>query len=339
VADELYGLAPGAFIAARTVREKEARSAGDRDLASRIRQLGKPSTAAWLVNQLVREHPEAVLPLLDLGAGLRAAAAALDGPQLRELDRQQYQLVHALVRVARTTAAAAGQQVSQDTARAVEDTVRAALADDEVAERLRAGRLTEARHPGGFPVPASPTVPAAPATATAAAAPASLDAHREARQRTGDRAARAPAAVREQAAAAARAAAAEREQAARLRAAEQDEDRERDAAEVAAGQLSRERAGADGAAQERQEAMAVVDRLRADLDAALTRQSTAESRQTAAQSAVEVAQRASRAAHQRLTDAIAHREALQRSPAPGSPGATSPGGASTGRAAPWAPEP
>lgn len=310
VAEELYGLAPGAFVAARTIREKEARSAGDRELAAGIRALGKPSTAAWLVNQLVRQRPEAVLPLLDLGAGLRAAAAALDGPQLRELDRRQYQLVNALVRIARSIGAAAGQPVSPDTARAVEDTVRAALADDEVAGSVRAGRLTGARHPGGFPLPAglaptSPTPRSTPAAesarGTAARAPTSLDARREARQR---------------------AAAAERERAARLHTAEQDEaeqdeDRARQAVEAAEDALTRERGRADQAEQDRLEGAAAVDRLRCDLEAALSRQSTAELVRTAAQSAVVDAERAGGDARQRLTGARDRVQALRRSPGPG----------------------
>ena len=53
-AAELYGLAPGDFVAARTAAEKQARAEGDRELAGKIRALGKPTAAAWVANQLVR---------------------------------------------------------------------------------------------------------------------------------------------------------------------------------------------------------------------------------------------------------------------------------------------
>jgi len=59
VADELDRLAPEEFTAARTVQEKQARQAGDRELAARIHRLAKPTVAAWLANQLARatDHP------------------------------------------------------------------------------------------------------------------------------------------------------------------------------------------------------------------------------------------------------------------------------------------
>ncbi|HEY3923748.1 MAG TPA: hypothetical protein VGL75_04240 [Acidothermaceae bacterium] len=150
VADELYGLPPEEFTAARTRYEKEAKAAGDRDAAARIHGLGKATVTAWLANQLVRSHRSELEPLLELGAALRDATSNLDGDQLRELSRQQQKVMYALVQQARALARAAGRTVSEDAARALEDTLRAALADELAARFLLLGRLTDALHSSDF---------------------------------------------------------------------------------------------------------------------------------------------------------------------------------------------
>ena len=150
VADELYGLALEDFTAARTRYEKEARQAGDRELAATVHHLGKPNVAAWLANQLVRERRDELQALSALGASLRQATDRLAGDELRQLSRQQHELVYALVQQARQLARDAGRTVSDDTARSVEETLHAALADEYAAEQLLAGRLTEPLHRSGF---------------------------------------------------------------------------------------------------------------------------------------------------------------------------------------------
>jgi hypothetical protein len=150
VSDELYGLQLEEFTPARTVRERQATSAGDKDLAAHIHQLGKPNLVAWLANQLVRECADEIRSLLELGAALREATATSSGEQLRELSRQQRQLVYTLVLQARRLANAAGRKVSPDAARGLEDTLRAALADPDAADTLSAGRLTEGMQNSGF---------------------------------------------------------------------------------------------------------------------------------------------------------------------------------------------
>ncbi len=150
VRDELYGLLPDAFVAARTAAEKAARSAGDRETAAAIKALGKPTVVAWLANQLVRTHRDEVTPLLELGAALREATRSLSGEQLRTLSQQQNQVILALVRQGRKVARAAGQQVTEATAAGLEETLRAALADEELAEQLATGQLTAGLQFVGF---------------------------------------------------------------------------------------------------------------------------------------------------------------------------------------------
>ncbi|MFF8288787.1 hypothetical protein ACF068_06075 [Streptomyces sp. NPDC016309] len=141
VTDELYGLRPDRFTAARDARAAEARKAGDRELADAVRALRRPTLAAWVSNLLVRRMPEETRSLAVLGDGLRRAHQELDGDRLRELSRKQHTLVTALARQARQLAADAGQPVGDDVQHEVEGTLHAVLADPDAADRWAAGRL------------------------------------------------------------------------------------------------------------------------------------------------------------------------------------------------------
>jgi DNA repair exonuclease SbcCD ATPase subunit len=143
VADELYGLPPAEFTAARNRYAQAAKKAGDRALADQIAALRKPTVSAWAGNLLARERQDEVGPLLQLGEALRRAHRKLDGEQLRQLNRQQRELVYALSRQAKQLAAQAGQPLSDQTVREVEETLHAVLADPEAGEAFAEGRLTK----------------------------------------------------------------------------------------------------------------------------------------------------------------------------------------------------
>jgi hypothetical protein len=172
-ADELYGLPPEEFTAARKEHEATAKEDGDRELARAIAGLGKPSTAAWVCNLLVRARPDEVDGLLELGGLLREAQESLAGDQLRQLDVQRRQLVAALARQARALAYEHGHRVTEAVGTQVEETLRAALADPGAGEALRSGRLTSAMSYSGLGTgqrpdlrvvtPRTPARPAAPA--------------------------------------------------------------------------------------------------------------------------------------------------------------------------------
>ena len=161
VADELYGVPPTDFTAARDAMVKQARAAGDRVTAAAIAALRKPTVAAWLVNLLVRDQPEEISGFVELGVALREATTSLSGPALRELSSQRHRLVQALVSQARALGVAAGQKVGEDTLRAVEETLHAVLADPAAAEAVLSGRLAQPLSRTGFVPPTSP-VPASP---------------------------------------------------------------------------------------------------------------------------------------------------------------------------------
>ena len=142
MADELYGVHPDEFMPARTAYEQQARADGDRELAADIKALGKPSTAAWVANVLVRHHREEIENLVELGGLLREAQENLEGDQLRALDVQRRQLVNALTRQARSLAHQLGHPVSSGVGTQIEETLRAAMADPDAGEALLQGRLT-----------------------------------------------------------------------------------------------------------------------------------------------------------------------------------------------------
>ncbi|MPV89946.1 hypothetical protein [Georgenia ruanii] len=149
-AEELYGLEPGQFTRARNDRAKQARADGDPDLAEAVRALPKPSTAAWLVNMMLRRMGTEIGQALEVGAALRQAQQDLDAARLRALTGQRRRLTSALVRQARTRAAELGTTVSAAVAEQAENTLHAAMTDAGAAAALRTGLLVRALEPGGL---------------------------------------------------------------------------------------------------------------------------------------------------------------------------------------------
>ena len=144
VADELYGLAPGDFIAARDERARQVRAAGQRDEAAAIKKLARPTASAWLVNQLGRMNSEQMTGLYELGEELQEAQRALAGDRLRELSVQRRQVVSDLVAAASDLAARSDQPASDAVLGEVRATLEAALADTGARTAVRSGRLTKA---------------------------------------------------------------------------------------------------------------------------------------------------------------------------------------------------
>ncbi|MGW5574539.1 hypothetical protein ACWEVD_25350 [Nocardia thailandica] len=150
VSGELYGLDPAEFVAMRSERAAAARADGDRELAAAITALRKPTRTAWAVNLLAREAPDEIEALLGLGDALRAAQRKLSGAELRTLGGQRQQVVNAMSARAGELAAERGHRLGEQTLREVGQTLTAALADPEVAERVRAGTLATGATYEGF---------------------------------------------------------------------------------------------------------------------------------------------------------------------------------------------
>lgn len=147
-ADGLYGVPPADFIAQRTARVKDV--AGDKELAARVKQLRKPAPAAWVVNLLARSRRDDLERLLDLGAELRAAQAALNRGEITRLAKVRRTRVTALAREGARLAADAGQTTTPAVVDAVAATLDAGLADDGAADAIRTGRLLRPLETIGF---------------------------------------------------------------------------------------------------------------------------------------------------------------------------------------------
>jgi hypothetical protein len=171
VADELYAARPDEFIPLRDEAVARAKEAGDRDLARAIGRLRRPTRAAWLSNLLARQRPDQLEGLLGLAAGLADAQRTLDGAQLRQLGSQRRKLVAAVAQEAARLARAQHEPVNESLMRDMQDILDAALADPEIADEVRSGRLTRtvsysgfgpAATPGAVPTPGKPPSRPAP---------------------------------------------------------------------------------------------------------------------------------------------------------------------------------
>jgi hypothetical protein len=163
VSEELYGLPPDEFIGARDAAVARARERGDRELAKAIGRFRRPTRAAWLANLLARHRAAQLDGLLGLATGLADAQRTLDGAALRQLSSKRHQLVAAMAREAGRLAQEAGDPAAESVLRDLQGILDAALARPEVAEQVRAGRLTRTLSYTGFGPETDPdAVPAPP---------------------------------------------------------------------------------------------------------------------------------------------------------------------------------
>lgn len=149
-ADALYALPPAAFTAERNARAKAARADGDRDLAARISALPRASASAWLVNVLVREAEDDLDQVLRLGAELREAQRGADRDRLRELGAARRDLLAEVADRAADRAQEEGHRAGAAALEELQQTLQAAMVDDDAAAAVRTGRLVRALQADGL---------------------------------------------------------------------------------------------------------------------------------------------------------------------------------------------
>ena len=153
VGDELFGLPPEEFVAARDELARRLRREGEAEAAKRVKALRRPPLSAWAVNQLAR-GPQGLGELLAAGERLRAAhQAALAGEgaaELRAAAKAEREAVAALVLAALELLREAGHPTTDATRDRVAATLHAAAASPEAAELVGGGRLTADLDPSGF---------------------------------------------------------------------------------------------------------------------------------------------------------------------------------------------
>lgn len=150
IAAELYALKPDGFAAARDQRIKQAKEAGDKELAKELQALRKPTQSAWLVNKLWRDQGEVMEQLFKLSSDLSGAQARASGEELRNLTTQRRAIESALLTRARALGQESGVSLSPETEREVQETLSAALADPQAADQVRSGRLIKPIEYAGF---------------------------------------------------------------------------------------------------------------------------------------------------------------------------------------------
>jgi len=151
--DELFHGRLEDFTSGRNQLAKSLRSDGEAEAADWVKGLMKPSRAAWLVNQLAVRKPKEVGRLLEAGRELRAAqedmlSGSADREKLRASAGAEQQAIDSLLE----TAEAIGREhgVGAQMLTRVEDTLRAASADPEVAEAIERGRLEKEQRAAGI---------------------------------------------------------------------------------------------------------------------------------------------------------------------------------------------
>lgn len=148
--DALYTRPLDEFVAARDAAVRQATDSGDRVGAERVKRLPKPSVAAWVVNQVARDHPEEISALADLGDELRSATQDRDRGRLRALDHLRRERTDHLVRTVREAGEVRGRAVSSAVLDRLTETLTAAVMDPDAATAVRSGRLSRALQHVGF---------------------------------------------------------------------------------------------------------------------------------------------------------------------------------------------
>ena len=149
-ADELYAVTPDDFTERRQQLVVEARKEGNREVATQIGKLRRPTRSAWLINLLSRDGADNIDALFELGVALQQAQQRMAGNELRQLSAERRKTVDAMARRAVELGRQQGYDAPDGALQEVGQTLQTALGDPEIADLVRAGRLTQAVTYGGF---------------------------------------------------------------------------------------------------------------------------------------------------------------------------------------------
>lgn len=147
---DLYAGSFEGFLTRRSELAAAIRSTGDRAAAKAITSLRKPTRGAWLVNLLVHHATAEVTEVLDLGEALARAHRDADPDELRRLSGLRNAVIDSLVRRAVGLGAEQGYQAADAVRQEVAETLQAAMADQELADRVLAGGLVATVRAAGF---------------------------------------------------------------------------------------------------------------------------------------------------------------------------------------------
>ena len=178
------------FVAERKRLAKDLRSDGNKAGAAEVAKLAKPTPPAWALNHVAREDPDAVARWLEAAEELREAsahAAEVGGDALRAAIAAHRTATTELATLVRDSARPGGRALSAPMIDRVRALLQSATVDPELAERLRAGRISEEDEADdlapafGTELPAGGTKRAAPKTAAGGGKAPQRDREAEAR--------------------------------------------------------------------------------------------------------------------------------------------------------------
>jgi hypothetical protein len=168
VLEELYAADEDEFVEVRKRLARELREQGRGEEAAELAGLRKPPVPVFLANRLARERPLQVKKLVNVAGTLSGAQQRGDAETVRTMQSELKDVVGALLAEAATLA---GKPLSDDVARRLQSTLRAAAVDSGLSEQLRRGVLSAELEPSGFDALArmelAPAPPPEQASATA----------------------------------------------------------------------------------------------------------------------------------------------------------------------------
>jgi hypothetical protein len=162
--DYLYQVPLGEFVAARNALATRLARGGNKAAALQVKQLAKPSLAAWIVNQLYWQARPEFDRLVEAGDRLREAQqqrlAGSKTVDLQEAMRARQQAVDALLERADALARKERMAITPAIRQRAATTLDAIAVHGGGGERPPVGRLTTELQPSGFAALASLTVAA-----------------------------------------------------------------------------------------------------------------------------------------------------------------------------------
>jgi hypothetical protein len=149
--DQLYGVPPGEFTAARNAKAAALKAAGRTDDAQTVRRLTKPSPFLWAVNQLARQDPERLTRFIDVVR--QGRRSQLHDPRTAAEDMKTIRAaLQVLTSRATEILTTAGYRVSPSSSARISNTVLGAATDEDRVDDLRYGRLDAELAAPGFEV-------------------------------------------------------------------------------------------------------------------------------------------------------------------------------------------
>jgi hypothetical protein len=142
--EDLYGLDPASFTAARNALAKRLRGGGDKAQAAEIAKLRRPPITAWALNQVAR-HEGALIDALgragdDLAAAMERALGG-DASSVRDAQVQERVAVEAVLDAAAAHLDGVGHRPNEQARQRMAQTLRASLVDDAARAKLARGVL------------------------------------------------------------------------------------------------------------------------------------------------------------------------------------------------------